>query len=559
MTAQRRRGRPPALSRQGVLVAASAVVLAAAGAIFDRPELLGLGIVTAGVLFAVVIAQYPAAIFVWRRHVELTWRVARPPGDPALYVGKPLELTVQLRNWAPRSLGTATLEPIVSPALEVGAVQLAAVAGREVQTMIVLRPRSVGLAVLHGASLRLTDPLGLTHIEAYFPSPIALPIVPRTGAVPGYGASARAAGPERAQRASARQVGQGGELRELRDHRPGDPWKQIAWKATARRGRLMVREVERETQTTHLFVLDVSSRMRLGPRGETPLDLGIELTSRLARGALEAGDRVGLALVDKRVVGTVASSDHPTQRRKIVDSLARCTAVYDEDRTDLSDSELCATVARYLLLQESEEARVPTPPVDDPRWMRLVAGPGGELYDVPKLVRAVEISRHKHRHLAHLGPSSVPEAVDPRMAQLRRFCRERAIPLPLRADAGRGAEGLLAVLAGLRKQPPQRIVLVSMLDGSPGVGDELGRPLEVVLRGALAGLARRGVRSTWVLPLVAPTARSSDVRELLDLELDRELQQARVLAGRVGLVVQPCRDVARFSLDSRVPLRKRAA
>ena len=36
------------------------------------------------------------------------------------------------------------------------------------------------------------------------------------------------------------------EIRELRDHAPGDPLKRVAWKASARRGRLLVREMERE-------------------------------------------------------------------------------------------------------------------------------------------------------------------------------------------------------------------------------------------------------------------------------------------------------------------------
>ena len=559
MAERQRRGRTPSLSRQGVLVAVTAVILGGVGAALDRPELLGLGIVTAGFLFTVVIAQYPAAVFIWRRHVELTWRVARPPGDGALHAGKALELTVQLRNWAPRNLGTATLEPVVSPALEVGPVSLAAVAGREVQTTLVLQPLAAGLALLHGASLRLTDPLGLTNIEAYFPSPIALPIFPRLALPLGPGAAPRAVGPERAQRASARQSGQGGDLRELRDHRPGDPWKQIAWKATARRGRLMVREVERETQTTHLYVLDVSARMRLGPRGDTPFDVGLELVSRLARGALNLGDRAGLVLVDERVVASVPPSDHSTQRRKLIDTLARSAGVHDEDRTELSDAELCATVARYLLLQEGDETRSPAPPVDDPRWSRLVAGPSGELYDLPKLVRAVEVSRHKHRHLAHLGPSALPQAVEPSMAQLRRFCRERAIPLPLRTGAGRGAMGLHSVLQGLLKQPPQRIVVVSLLDGLPGVTDLLGRPLEVALRAALAGLSRRGVRTSWVVPLVAPHAAVAEARELLGLELDRQLVVARLLGARLGLPVQPCRDAARFRLETRVALRKTAA
>ena len=39
-------------------------------------------------------------------------------------------------------------------------------------------------------------------------------------------------------------AGSGTELRELRELRPGDPFKSIAWKASARSGKLLVREVE---------------------------------------------------------------------------------------------------------------------------------------------------------------------------------------------------------------------------------------------------------------------------------------------------------------------------
>ena len=52
--------------------------------------------------------------------------------------------------------------------------------------------------------------------------------------------------------------GDGYELRELRDHQPGDPFKRIAWKASARHGTLLVRDHEREERDVVWLLLDAS-------------------------------------------------------------------------------------------------------------------------------------------------------------------------------------------------------------------------------------------------------------------------------------------------------------
>ena len=53
-----------------------------------------------------------------------------------------------------------------------------------------------------------------------------------------------------------RRRGIAGELRELRQHSHGDPFKLIAWKATAKRGQLMVRDLETEIVSSVTVLVD---------------------------------------------------------------------------------------------------------------------------------------------------------------------------------------------------------------------------------------------------------------------------------------------------------------
>jgi uncharacterized protein (DUF58 family) len=551
-----RRGRPPSLSRRGRWLGAGAMALIAGGVFGDRPDLLGLGLALVALLFVVLIGQYPAAVFIWRRYVELAWRIERPGDDGVIHPGRALRLVLELRNHAPRSLGRATLRPIVSPALETGPVIVQIDAHSDTNATTEVTPRAVGVALLHGASFELTDGLGLTSIEAYFPSPIALSVVPRLGGPLLAPSAARAAGPERPQRTAARLAGQGGELRELRDHRPGDPWKQIAWKATARRGRLTVREVERETQSAHLVVLDASGWMRDGRPGRAPLDVAVELAARYARTALDAGDQLGLMIVDGRVTSMVPVSDRPGQRRFVTEALSGA-AGYDEDTTELSDAELCGTVGRYLLMQEGEETRVPPPPVDDPLWTRLIAAPSGELYELRRLIAAVRASRDRNRALGGraLRP---PRAGDPAMAELRAFCRDRAISLPPRLERGRGVRGMLAALATLRSgRAPDRLLVLSGFDGLDASDGALAAELVPAFEEALTRLRRRGSRFLLVAPLGpgqeaggyegANADMSIDpVDELLSLERARRARELALLAARLGIAIRPCSDAIGF-------------
>jgi uncharacterized protein (DUF58 family) len=86
----------------------------------------------------------------------------------------------------------------------------------------------------------------------------------------------------------------GDEFRTVRQYRSGDNPRHIHWRATARHGELLVREMERERSSSLVVVLD--SRLPEGSNKEAAgaLELAIGFAAELARAAHIAGNQVTL-------------------------------------------------------------------------------------------------------------------------------------------------------------------------------------------------------------------------------------------------------------------------
>jgi len=121
---------------------------------------------------------------------------------------------------------------------------------------------------------------------------------------------------------------EGQEFEGLRPHLPGDDVRRVDWKATARRGAPVVRELGPERSQTVWLLLDCGRPLagRL-PDGRTRLDGAVDACLALARSAARGGDRVGLlafgaefrALVPPRrgssQLGPVAAALHALEPR----------------------------------------------------------------------------------------------------------------------------------------------------------------------------------------------------------------------------------------------------
>lgn len=547
----------PKLATRGILIAITGLLFLLVGAVRAAPPVVAMAGVVLSLLLAAYLAFFPTAILLRRRKIELSWWV--PPGDQpggGLVADRPFALHLAFRNHGARKLRILRTTVLASSALEIPDKPSATVfSGRQVEVATEIRATSAGYHVLHGAVLGLGDWLGLFEVEAYFPNPISIKVFPR--AVPARHQAlglALGAANEQAGVHQVRRRGQSGELRELREHAHGDPFKFIAWKATARRGKLMVRELETELVSTQLLVLDVGASMRVGAPGAQPLDWALDSVSAMARAATAAGDRVGLVAFDTRVVTSLPSGSGHHHWLQLVERLLDCRSIVDEDLTDVTSGELVALVAKYLAHQEGMDVRLRVvPPIDDPRWNAIQAGPDGQLYDLAAAGKLVEklvevMSRDAKRARAgapptwwwNRQPTALRGGSDPQLDGLRQFCRLRGIELPYRhlVEHGRRSQGLAAAIERALEVSgghPDAIVVVTDLGG---LADD-----EAVARRALARARRHAGQVVAVVPSTArflpptETEIGDRVRALMSRDAADAQAAPRALLRRHGVGV----------------------
>ena len=94
-----------------------------------------------------------------------------------------------------------------------------------------------------------------------------------------------------------RRSGTGMELLGIRDYRFGDPPRNIAWKATARRGHPMTCEFESEVPIRSTIIADLSSCQYQGRPGPATADRIIAAIASISRVLLSRRDPVGCSLV----------------------------------------------------------------------------------------------------------------------------------------------------------------------------------------------------------------------------------------------------------------------
>ena len=102
--------------------------------------------------------------------------------------------------------------------------------------------------------------------------------------------------------------GIGFELLELREYVDGDPPKSIAWKASARREKLMARQYESEVPVRVQLILDGTSSTRVGGFGLRLIDQITSVATTLAHSVVLAGDSVGSYLIGDKETQYVPSA-----------------------------------------------------------------------------------------------------------------------------------------------------------------------------------------------------------------------------------------------------------
>lgn len=172
-----------------------------------------------------------------------------------------------------------------------------------------------------GVTVRSFGPLGLAFRQADHLPPFTLRVLPRF--------ESRKHLPEKLAKlrivegaTAIRGRGQGTEFDTLREYVPGDDVRSIDWRATARRGDVMLRTWRPERSRRVVCVLDTgrTSAVRVGD--EPRLDSAIEAALLLAAVAQEAGDQVDLLAADHQVRAAVSGVSGRNLLPRLVNALA---------------------------------------------------------------------------------------------------------------------------------------------------------------------------------------------------------------------------------------------
>jgi hypothetical protein len=159
----------------------------------------------------------------------------------------------------------------------------------------------VGRIRFEGVAFQMADLQGFFCHTTFLPYVMEFRVLPSVVEVESHGISVKRHNlllPPGVHR--HRRPGSGSELLDLRDYRPGDPPKTIAWKVSARRDRLITKEFESEVPVRCTLFIDTSDSVRLGPPGENALTRLIEIAAAVARATTQNRDLIGLCRFDQQ-------------------------------------------------------------------------------------------------------------------------------------------------------------------------------------------------------------------------------------------------------------------
>lgn len=405
-----------------------------------------------------------------------------------------------------------------------------------IKVRVRVRAKRVGRWGVHGMALEVRGTPGggegLYEVPLMFANPFGVEVFPRALKVymdTPVGGRARRASETGRPTAIA---GEGDELRELRDHVPGDPFKRIAWRASARRGKLVVREMERDQRDVVWIAIDASVELWSGLEGRAPLDDGVDEVAALAARHLMNGDRVGLIVAASRLRTWIPPAAGPHHALKLAAALASSASMVDADRCELDEVEVAARVA--------EHAR----PLDPRGLADLAKG------NLDHLAARAESLRAR----APFAPR-LPQGAYPRERMLRHYLASFGIEVPPRAEGENDRTqtclaGAFEKLAREKTRPS----IVYVWGPAPRT--------DSVMLGALRKLRAHRIDVRWLLPQttmnLVPEIEPANVEQAVEQAVDARARTQRVrgerLLRRIGVKVRGKHVIAREQIEPLAPL-----
>jgi uncharacterized protein (DUF58 family) len=222
--------------------------------------------------------------------------------------------------------------------------------GRRTIVDLQVMPRERGTAELGDLFVSAENAFGLVRRRWIVPAPAEVRVFPDLSAVERYGELARRGRLVEAGFRRLRLRGSGGEFDSLREFGPDDEFRAINWKATARRGKLMLSQYDIERSQTVMIVLDAGRLMMPRIGLQRKFDFAVTAALSVASIAGLADDKVGLLAFAGDVL------EHIGPRSGVRHAAAMTRSVFDlQPRFEEADY---AAAFTYLRLRQPKRSLI---------------------------------------------------------------------------------------------------------------------------------------------------------------------------------------------------------
>ncbi|MFD2824319.1 DUF58 domain-containing protein [Lacinutrix iliipiscaria] len=147
-----------------------------------------------------------------------------------------------------------------------------------------------------------------------------------------------------------RKIGHTQEFEQIKDYVQGDDFRTVNWKATAKRGQLMVNQYQDEKSQPVYSIIDTGRVMKMPFNGLKLLDYAINSTLAFSNVALKKHDKVGMLSFSKTIESFLPAIHKLTYLNKILENLYNINTQFNDSDFGLLYAQLKRKVTHRSLL-----------------------------------------------------------------------------------------------------------------------------------------------------------------------------------------------------------------
>lgn len=213
-----------------------------------------------------------------------------------------------------------------------------------------LRPVERGAYHFGKVNLYLQSQLGLIERRFTGAEEKIVPVYPSFMQVRKYQLHAEAAQTKDAGNRRLRKIGHSMEFEQVKEYVQGDDVRKLNWKATARKGSLMINSYTDEKSQQVYCVIDKGRLMKMPFNDLTLLDYAINASLVMCNVALYRQDKFGLMTFSNTMGSMLAADRKPVQLEKVLQQLYNQQTAFLESDFELLYTRIRATIKQRSLI-----------------------------------------------------------------------------------------------------------------------------------------------------------------------------------------------------------------